>query len=125
MTIIEKTRELGEMIQNSEEMKVLKAAEARQAEDENAKTLMLEYSMRRMNLERDLMEGKISQEEAVQKNQEAFMNVVEQSETLKATYDAQVAVDKMVNEINAILTYYITGQTPGCTHDCSTCGGCH
>lgn len=125
MTIIEKTRELGEMIQQSEEMKVLKEAEARQAEDENAKTLMLEYSMRRMNLERDLMEGKITQEEAVQKNQEAFMNVVEQSETLKATYDAQVAVDKMVNEINAILTYYITGQTPGCTHDCSTCGGCH
>ena len=125
MTIIEKTRELGELIQNSEEMKALKAAEAKQAEDENAKTLLLEYSMRRMNLERDLMEGKISQEEAASKNHEAFLNAVNKSDTLKATYEAQQAVDKIVNEVNAILTYYITGQAPGCTHDCSTCGGCH
>ena len=37
MDIFEKTRELGEMIQNSEEMKAAKAAEAAQAADEQLK----------------------------------------------------------------------------------------
>lgn len=126
MTIIEKTRELGEMIQESEEMKALKAAEARQAEDENAKTLLMEFNMQRMNLGRDIQAGKITEEEAVEKNNKAFDELLEKSESIKAYFEAQKALDKVVNEINGILTYYITGQAPGaCSHDCSSCSGCH
>ena len=29
-----------------------------------------------------------------------------------------------MQEVNAEITYNITGQRP-CSHDCSTCGGCH
>ena len=126
MTIIEKTRELGELIQNSEEMKALKKAEAMQAEDENAKTLFLEFNMHRMNLDRNVQEGKITEEEAVEKDKKAFEEMLEKSETIKAYVEAQENLGKVINEIYGILNYYITGQTPGgCTHDCSSCGGCH
>lgn len=124
--IIEKTRELGELIKNSEEMKRVKEAEAKQAEDENAKTLMIEFNMNRMNLGRDLQNGKITEEEAIKLNNEAFEKMVSQSDTIREYVEAKKELDRVVTEINGVLNYYITGQAPGgCTHNCSTCGGCH
>lgn len=124
--IIEKTRELGELIKNSEEMKRVKEAEAKQAEDENAKTLMIEFNMNRMNLGRDLQNGKITEEEAIKLNNEAFEKMVAQSDTIREYVEAKKELDRVVTEINGVLNYYITGQAPGgCTHNCSTCGGCH
>ena len=54
------------MIQETEEFKALKAAEIAQAEDENAKTLLMEFNLRRMNLGRDIQEGKITEAEAIE-----------------------------------------------------------
>lgn len=123
--IIEKTRELGELIANSDEMKKVKEAEAAQEADENAKTLLVEFNMNRMNLGRDIQNGKISEEEAVKLNNEAFNKMVESSETIKSYVEAKKELDRVVTEVNGILNYYITGQAPGCSHDCSSCGGCH
>ena len=123
--IIEKTKELGELIAQSEEMKKVKELEAKQQEDENAKTLMMEFNMNRMNLGRDIQSGKITEEEAIKLNNEAFEKLLASSQVIKDYVEAKQALDKVVNEINGILNYYITGQTPGCSHDCSSCGGCH
>ena len=41
------------------------------------------------------------------------------------TLDAKAKLDAVVNQVNQILNFYITGQDPNCTHDCSSCGGCH
>ena len=125
MDIFEKTRELGEMIENSEEMKRLKIAEGLQAEDEKAQELFGEFNLKRMNLAKDLEEGKISQEEAIRKNSEAFNEMMEKSELIKNYIDAKKEFDLMISKINGILNYYITGQDPNCTHNCSTCSGCH
>ena len=125
MDIFEKTRELGEMIVQSEEMKIYKEAEKAQAEDEECQSIMREYNMTRMNLARDMQSGKLSREEAISKNTKAFEDVLEKSPKIKAFIDAKKNLDTMTNKINSILTYYITGEEPGCTHDCSSCAGCH
>lgn len=125
MTITEQTHELGKLIKASAEMQAYKAAEEAQMNDEEAKKLMQEFNMQRMNLARDMQEGKISQEEAVKKNNEAFEAMVEKSEVIKNFIEAKKAFDAVIGEINGILNFYITGQEPGCTHNCSTCGGCH
>ena len=125
MDIFENTRELGEMIQNSEELKKAKAAEAAQAADEDAQTLMQEFNLNRMNLARDLQNGKISREEAVKQNNEAFAKLYETNESIRNYVEAKKEFDAIVNQVNQILNYYITGQDPNCTHDCCTCGGCH
>ena len=101
--IIEKTRELGELIQNF---------------GGNAK-YQLGYTAR------DMQNNKISREEAIQKNNEAFEEMLEKSESIKKYIDAKKEFDAMVNQVNQMLNFYITGQDPNCTHDCSTCGGCH
>ena len=123
--VLDKTRELGVLIQASEQMKNMKNAEILQANDDNAQELMKEYNLTRLNLARDMQAGKISREEAVKKNNEAFDDIVEKSDTIKKYIAAKKEFDTLVNQVNQILNFYITGQDPNCTHDCSTCGGCH
>lgn len=123
--IIEKTRELGELIQQSEEMKRYKDAELRQSEDETAAALMQEYNVQRMNLARDMQNGKLDRAEAVKKNTEAFEEMVSKCDVIKEYVEAKKELDLVIQRMNQMLNYYITGQDPNCTHDCSTCGGCH
>lgn len=124
-SIIEKARELGEMIQASEEMKNMKNAEILQENNTEAQELLKEFNLQRMNLARDMQNNKISREEAVKKNNEAFEKLLSDSEVIKSYIEAKKEFDNMVNQINQVLNFYITGQDPNCTHDCSTCGGCH
>lgn len=123
--IIAKTRELGEMIQNSEQMKDVKNAEILQENDSQAQELLKEFNLQRMNLARDMQNNKISREDAIKKNNEAFDNMIAKSESIKKYIEAKKEFDTLVNQVNQILNFYITGQDPNCTHDCSTCGGCH
>lgn len=124
--VTEKARELGELIQSSDEMARVKKAEIAQEADDTAKELLKEFNMQRMNLARDMQNGNISREDAVKKNNEAFDAMLDKSEVIKEYIEAKSAFDALVNQVNQILNFYITGQDPNCTHDCSTCGGgCH
>ena len=39
---------------------------------------------------------------------------------------AQAEVNALMNDVNAEIKFCITGERPSdCTHDCSTCKGCH
>ena len=125
MTISEKAHELGEMIKASPEMENLQRLEKAQAEDENAKNLLKEFNLQRMNLMRDLQEEKISREDASKKNMEAFDAMLKKSQLLADYVEAKKAFDELVQEVNGIINHYITGEDEHCTHNCSTCGGCH
>ena len=125
MEMLKKAHELGEMIKESPEMKAMIEAEEAQKNDEEAIKLLQEYNLKRMNLARDLQEGKIEQAEAIVKNNEYFSEMVKSSKTIEEFVKTKQAFDEMVQKINQVLNYYITGQDPNCTHDCSTCGGCH
>lgn len=125
MTITEKAHELGRMISDSEELKALKAAEKEQAEDEEAQKLVAEFNMQRMNLARDIQENKLTEEDAIKKNNEAFEEMIKKSESIKKYVEAKQAFDKMINGVNNVINFYIMGEQEGCTHDCHTCGGCH
>ena len=105
MDIFEKTRELGEMIQNSEEMKAAKAAEAAQAADETAQTLMQEFNLKRINLARDMQNGKITREDAIKQNNEAFEELCANNESIKNFVDAKAKLDAVVNQVNQILNF--------------------
>lgn len=125
MEIFEKTRELGEMIQESELMKKTKELELKQQNDEEASALLKEFNLNRMNLARDMQSGKLSREDAIQKNNQAFDEMCEKSPVIREYIEAKQQFDAMVQQVNQILNYYITGTDPNCTHDCSSCGGCH
>ena len=78
-----------------------------------------------MNLVRDMQSEKITREEAAKQNSAAFAEMLEKSEVLAAYVEAKKDFDAVVQSVNGIINFYITGEEPGCTHNCSTCGGCH
>lgn len=123
--VLEKTRELGALIQASEQMKNVKNAEIMQENNDEAQELLKQYNTKRINLARDMQAGKISREDAIKQNNEAFEEIVAKSEIIKKHIEAKKEFDAMINQVNQILNFYITGQDPNCTHDCSTCSGCH
>lgn len=125
MTIFEKTRELGEMIQESEQMREMKEAEALQLADEKSQEAMAEFNLNRLNLSRDMHNGKLSQEDAVNANEKAYNELLEKAPLIRDYVEKKEKFDAMINQINTIINFYITGSTGDCTHDCSTCGGCH
>ena len=125
MTILEKAHELGELIKQSDEMKAMNKADEAQKNDAEAQKLLAEFNLKRMNIARDVQQGKLQQAEGIIKNNEAFYELVEGNKNIADYVEAKKAFDTMIEEINKVLNYYITGEDPNCTHDCSTCGGCH
>ncbi len=126
MTVIEKARELGEAILNSEQMKAYKEAEAVQKADEASQQAMSEFNLNRLNLARDMQNGKISREDAVAKNNEAYEALLKKAPLIGDYVEKKKEFDGLVNQVNQIINFYITGSTGGgCSGSCSTCSGCN
>ncbi len=123
MTVIEKTRELGELLRECDEMKAYKEAEAAQKSDEASQEYMREFNLNRLNLARDMQAGKISREDAIAKNNEAYEELIKKSPLINDYVQKKAAFDRLVDQVNQIINFYITGSTGGCSHDCSSCGG--
>ena len=87
MTIFEKTRELGQMIQDSEEMKAYKEAEEAQKNDEATQEAMAEFNLNRLNLARDMQNGKISREDAIEANNKAFEELCQKAPLIRDYVD--------------------------------------
>lgn len=124
MTVLDKTRELGEMLQECEEMKAYKEAEAAQKTDEFSQECMREFNTNRLALAREMQSGKLSREEAVQKNNEAYEALIEKAPLIKEYVAKKAEFDKLVQQVNQIINFYITGSTGSCSGSCSSCSGC-
>ena len=127
--IIEKARELGQMLAECDEYKALKGAEDLQLADPAAQELMMEYATVREKLgQRASKEGATKEElESVQKEaQEAFEKLMTNA-NIKRYVEASQTFKTLIDQVNAIIAYFVKGeeQSGGCSGNCSSCGGCH
>ena len=126
--IIELAHMLGVEIANSDEMKKLE--EAKDAFEANAE---LQGRMSEYETDRILLTQEYSKEEADEKLIADLHARIEElateitTNTLYISFtQAQAAVNALMNEVNEEIKFCITGERPSdCTHDCSTCKGCH
>ncbi len=129
MEIFDKARELGEAIVTSNEYKTLKLAEAKQDQDEEAMKLLQEYSALRKTLGEEISKGDVGKErmEEIRAQVEEAYEKVTTNDTIVEYLNAQSAFQAIIDQMNAIISYHITGQLPGgCSGSCATCGGgCH
>ncbi len=138
MTVIEAARALGEVVQADERYKEYVKCKEENDKDEALQKLILEFNLVRQNLlmesnkpetERD--ENKIK--ELNQKCNEAYEKVMT-NENMAAFTMAKQGMDKLMSEINTILTYSVEGEDPKtcpseppvseCSGNCASCGGC-
>jgi cell fate (sporulation/competence/biofilm development) regulator YlbF (YheA/YmcA/DUF963 family) len=128
--IIELANALGREIAKSDEIANLEAAKAEFQSDSELQNKMSEYEAERMLLGQEFAKNP---DEA---DQRAIADLRARIETLSSEIgshpsyikfaEAQRAMNALMAEVNAEIKYCITGERPSdCTHDCSTCKGCH
>ena len=124
--IFEKARELGEAIIESEEYKELKKAELEQEEDAEAMALLKEYSELRTSLAQEIQKGDVSEEEmaSIRERLEEAYEKVTTNDHITAYINAQRTFQAIIDQMNNIISFHITGKIPGgCSGNCSSCGG--
>ena len=127
--IFEKARELGEAIIDSNEYKELRRTEMEQENDEEAMRLLKEYSDVRTRLAEEIQKGEPSEERMAQireELEEAYSNMTT-NDRITAYINAQRTFQAIIDQMNNIISFHITGKMPGgCSGSCSSCGGnCH
>ena len=126
--IVELAHMLGLEIAASSEMK--KLAEAKDAFESNAdlQNKMSEYETDRVLLTQEY--SKDAADEKLIADLHARIDELAAEITSDSLYvaftQAQAEVNALMNEVNEEIKFCITGERPSdCTHDCSTCKGCH
>lgn len=128
--IIELAHALGEEIAKSAEIENLERTKAAFEADAELQGKMSEYETERRLL------GEEFSKDSSEADQRAIADLRARIEELTAeisahpTYAAfaaaQQAMNTLMNSVNAEIKFCITGERPvECTHDCSTCSGCH
>ena len=128
MGIFELAAELGKALKEDE--KLVKLEEAKKAYDES-KTLqknLVEFEVQQKALQQEIAKEERDTVfiEVIQKRIDDLYNLIIDDPAFVALNKAQEEVNELMNAVNTTITYNITGEMPSsCTHDCSTCGGCH
>ena len=113
-----------------EDPRLIKMEECRKAyeEDPELSRLMTEYNVQQKAMENVTM-GEDFDAQLIQNIQDRINELYElivAHPVFIALNEAQEAVNELMTAVNNTITFAITGEVPSnCTHDCSTCGGCH
>lgn len=128
MEIFEIAEMLGKRLKEDERVKRLEKAKKKYEENPELGKMLLEYEVQQKALENEVLKSE---------KDTHFMDVI--NDRINELYreimvnpafielnEAQSVVNELMNSINQTIMFNITGEMPsGCTHNCSTCSGCH
>lgn len=127
MSIVSLAAELGKAIKEDERMIRMEKAKKAYESDVRIFNLLTEY-----NVQREALasigdgEGEIDTDALtrIQDRLDEIYASITNDPLFIELDDAQTEVNELMENVNNIIKYNATGESP-CTHDCSTCGGCH
>ena len=130
MEIFELAAALGQKLKEDERLARLEAARAAYEADETIMTLSTEYMVQQQAMQQEAMKDEGERDEAlveaISARIEALYTELTETPTYKEFEAAQNEVNDLMSRVNDTINAQIMdGQPDGCTHDCSTCGGCH
>jgi len=127
--ILEKVKELGLAIQESQTMKKAKAAELIQMADVEAQSLIAAYQENHDKWINEAKEGGLTKEklEAVRDKIDKEYEKVAAHPVISEYLACKKEMDTMISDVNSVLNFYITGEEAqeGCSGGCASCNGCH
>ena len=128
MDIFEMAAALGDALKQDEKLVALEAARKNYMEDRQLQALVVEYEVQQTAMQKEASRGEDYDThliDMIQNRINELYEAITKNETYLALEKAQEEVNALMNKINGIITTHITGEEPGCTHNCATCGGCH
>ena len=128
--IMELAHMLGEEIAKSDEIKNLEATKEVFQSDAALQNKMSEYEAERMLLGQEFAKNPDEADARaiadLRARIEELSSEIGSDPKYIAFAEAQKAMNALMADVNAEIKYCITGERPSdCTHDCSTCKGCH
>ena len=128
--IINKAQELGTMIAESKERIRMTAASDAMNANEEAVELLRTYNENRKQAADKLRGTKPTPEqiEEFKAYAQAEFEKIADNKLISEYIEASRDFDNMVQQVNAVLSYFITGQESaegGCSGNCSSCSSCH
>lgn len=132
--VFQKARELGEIMQHSDEIKALRQAEDALAQDEQAQAMIKQFNEMEQTMQ-EVMQSPNPDQAAIHSMTHTMQHL--QSElvnmpVVKAYNEANTGFSKLLQSVNQVISFMLTGQVSplnggGCSpSDCASCGGdCH
>ena len=129
-------RELGKEIQSDPRFDALKKAAAANDANEELQKQMQELQLISLKYQQEMEKGEEASHERITELQGEYQSVyndIMQTEEMQAYSAAASEMEQMAQYISGMIGLFFDGQDPetcelppqDCTHDCSTCGGCH
>ncbi len=124
-TIEELAAELGKKIKEDPRIDALNVAKSEYENDAQLYAYMNEYNTQQEAIQEEA--GKDNPDSAaiakMQGRVDELYRLIVTSDSFNKLSEAQMAVNELMETVNNIITFNITGELPSCTHDCSSCGG--
>ena len=129
MEIFDLAAKLGQALKEDERLIALENAKKAYEEDTQLRKFMVEYEVQQKALQAEAVkpEKDLHFLELIQNRIDTLYKNITESPAFVELNRAQAEVNALMNQVNGAIMFEITGEQPdsGCTHDCSTCGGCH
>jgi len=129
-------RELGKEIQKDERFIKLQACAKANDADEELQKQMQELQLISLKYQQEMQKGEEADHDRITELQGEYQSVyndIMETESMQAYSAAAAEMEQMAQYISGMIGLFFDGQDPetceippqDCTHDCSTCGGCH
>ncbi len=128
MEIFELAKALGDKLKEDARLVALENAKNAYEESAEVKKLMVEYDVQQKAMQRAVAQPEHDMQmiESIQKRIDTLYQEIVEHPVFVELNRAQEEVNALMNAVNQTIMTQITGEEPsGCTHNCSTCGGCH
>ena len=126
MEVMELAAQIGKAIKEHEVYKNYLAAKEAYDNNDAINDKIMEYGIQQqaMAIEASKEDRDDAAIEQMQTRLDTLYTEICEDPTFLALNAAQEKVNELMNQVNQTINFNITGEQP-CTHDCSTCGGCH
>jgi len=129
--VFEKTRELGEALQQSEAYSRMKKAEEKAMQNMEAAEMMARYLEKRGQIQ-EMMEEENPDPAVMQRLSNEMDEIQEKLQMIDDIAELTAArgeFNALIGQINQVLQFIVTGRMTeeegGCTGSCNSCSGCH
>ena len=124
MTVIEKAKELGAALAESDVVVRLNMAKEAYENDTHLRAAMQEYNALRAAIGKEFCKEPAEQDkdviDAMKHRTDVLAEQISANEVYRAFMKAQEELKHLMNEVNSEISFYAFGERP-CTHDCASC----
>ena len=126
--VFELAAALGRALKADECLQQFDAAKKAYDSDPHLKAFLTEYEVQQKAMQNEMSKSEQDTHllAMIRERIDVLYRQINENPAFADLNRTQQAVNDLMNRVNQTIMFEITGEAPAsCTHDCSTCGGCH